>query len=194
MGPRLPGCLFLVLMLAAAIITALLVSFVLAAGAAWRAREGHNPGARTVRLLGRRLSPRTASHDAAQALLLYATSTKVLQQTREEILVTLGIFKRRGPCNMLVFGVGIDSPMWAGFNAGGRTIFLEESLQWIGEVKKEVAAVNITMEVHHVQYNTKIGQAARLLEYAKILGREDCQPHQEIWTSRCILALTQLPM
>ncbi|VAI79485.1 unnamed protein product [Triticum turgidum subsp. durum] len=37
--------------------------------------------------------------------------------------------KRRAPCNLLVFGLGGETPLWRALNHGGRTVFLDEN-QW----------------------------------------------------------------
>ncbi|VAI94168.1 unnamed protein product [Triticum turgidum subsp. durum] len=57
----------------------------------------------------------------ADALVHYATSNSTPQQTADEIGVSLRVLQRRSPCNFLVFGLGLDSPMWAALNHGGRT-------------------------------------------------------------------------
>lgn len=66
-------------------------------------------------------------HDVALALLHFATTKEVPQQSREEIAATLGLLLQRAPCNFLVFGIWHDSLLWATFNYGGRTVFVDES-------------------------------------------------------------------
>jgi uncharacterized protein (TIGR01627 family) len=44
--------------------------------------------------------------------------------TRTEYTAIVDELLRRGPCNLLVFGCGPDSPMWRTLNAGGTTAFI----------------------------------------------------------------------
>jgi glucuronoxylan 4-O-methyltransferase len=94
-----------------------------------------------------------------QPLVHYATSNATPQQTAEEIRVALRVLQRRTPCNFLVFGLGLDSPMWAALNHGGRTVFLEEDAAWIGSVRGRHPA----LESHHVAYDTALADADALL-------------------------------
>nr|XP_010917567.1 probable methyltransferase At1g27930 [Elaeis guineensis] len=71
-------------------------------------------------------SSSSPSVDLAAALLHYATTRTVPQQSRAEIRISFDVLRRRGPSNFLVFGLGHDSLMWSAFNAGGTTVFLEE--------------------------------------------------------------------
>lgn len=66
-------------------------------------------------------------HDVALALLHFATTKELPQQSKDEIAMTLGVLLQRAPCNFLVFGMWYDSLLWATFNYGGRTVFLDES-------------------------------------------------------------------
>ncbi|KAK7818581.1 putative methyltransferase [Quercus suber] len=60
------------------------------------------------------------------AILHYATSRVVPQQTLSEIKISFNILQILAPCNFLVFGLGHDSLMWASLNPRGTTLFLEE--------------------------------------------------------------------
>ena len=95
----------------------------------------------------------------AEALVHYATSNTTPQQTSEEIGVALCVLQRHAPCNFMVFGLGLDSPMWAALNHGGRTVFLEEDAAWIGSVRGRHPA----LESHHVPYDTALADADALL-------------------------------
>lgn len=55
--------------------------------------------------------------------------------------------KKRGKCNILVFGLGVDSQYWHDLNEGGRTVFIENKDKWI--------ALNPGLEVVKVGYNSK---------------------------------------
>ncbi|KAG6425501.1 hypothetical protein SASPL_115939 [Salvia splendens] len=58
-----------------------------------------------------------------EAVLQYATSTVVPQQSLAEISVTFHILRSLAPTNFLVFGLGRDSLMWASLNPHGKTLF-----------------------------------------------------------------------
>jgi glucuronoxylan 4-O-methyltransferase len=53
------------------------------------------------------------------------------------------------PCNFLVFGLGEDSYIWEQINVGGRTVFLEDDLEWIQKFN------DCGLEIHPVKYDTK---------------------------------------
>jgi glucuronoxylan 4-O-methyltransferase len=103
--------------------------------------------------------PQPLSLPVAEALVHYATSNATPQQTTEEIGVALRVLQRHAPCNFLVFGLGLDSPMWAALNHGGRTMFLEEDAAWIGSVRGRHPA----LESHHVPYDTALADVDALL-------------------------------
>ena len=54
------------------------------------------------------------------------------------------------PCNLLVFGLGDDSYLWSKINNKGKTIFLEDSKEWIASVNDG------TLDVEHVVYQTSV--------------------------------------
>jgi glucuronoxylan 4-O-methyltransferase len=89
----------------------------------------------------------------------YTTSNVTPQQTADEIGVSLRVLQRRAPCNFLVFGLGLDSPMWAALNHGGRTVFLEEDASWIASVRSKHPG----LESYHVAYDTVLTDADSLL-------------------------------
>ncbi len=53
------------------------------------------------------------------------------------------------PCNFLVFGLGEDALVWDQINAGGRTAFLEDDIDWISKF------VNQGLEIYDVVYDTR---------------------------------------
>ncbi|KAL4423795.1 hypothetical protein ABPG75_001096 [Micractinium tetrahymenae] len=55
----------------------------------------------------------------------------------------------------LVFGVGLDSDVWAAVNCQGRTAFLEDSEEWIGRIRGSHPG----LEVHHVTYQGRLSAA-----------------------------------
>ncbi|CAH2065859.1 unnamed protein product [Thlaspi arvense] len=80
-----------------------------------------------------------------QSIVHYATSLNVPQQSFEEISITLDVLKNRIPCNFLVFGLGLDSLMWASLNPGGTTVFLEEDPEWMEAVLNDAPFLRLTM-------------------------------------------------
>ncbi|URE32556.1 plant-specific domain TIGR01627 family protein [Musa troglodytarum] len=62
------------------------------------------------------------------ALVNYAASSNSTGKMREEDLrAVAGVLRRRAPCNLLVFGIGHETPLWRALNHGGRTVFLDEN-------------------------------------------------------------------
>ncbi len=71
------------------------------------------------------------------------------QMSAPQIEAIAGAIKSRGPhCNMLVFGLGNDSPLWAALNANGYTLFLEDVGDWIAKI----LSVHPTLDVQRVSY------------------------------------------
>lgn len=61
--------------------------------------------------------------------------------------------------NLLVFGCGRDSQLWTSLNKG-RTVFLEDNLEWIRKTRSQIPGV----EIHHLTYGTKPSEATMLLK------------------------------
>ncbi|CAA0809848.1 Glucuronoxylan 4-O-methyltransferase 3 [Striga hermonthica] len=123
----------------------------------------------------------------SESLVHYATSRNTTpQQTLGEISVTLRALQSKSPCNFLIFGLGHDSLLWATLNHNGRTMFLEDSKEWIAEVKKRAPS----LEVRQVAYDTRVGQADELLREA---SGGACRVVGDPRSSRCQLALKDLP-
>ncbi|KAL1289762.1 hypothetical protein HN51_058151 [Arachis hypogaea] len=95
-----------------------------------------------------------------KAILHYATSRIVPQQSLAEIKISFDVLKSMGrPCNFLVFGLGHDSLMWASLNPGGTTLFLEEDPKWVQTVLKDAPS----LRAHTVRYRTRLRDADQLL-------------------------------
>ncbi|XP_047321568.1 probable methyltransferase At1g27930 [Impatiens glandulifera] len=124
-----------------------------------------------------------------KALLHYATSPVVPQQSYAEISISLAILQRRSPCNFLVFGLGHDSLMWAAFNAAGTTLFLEEDPKWFHTVLQRAP----DLRAHTVRYRTKMSEADELFSWYR--SEPDCSTSksQLRGNDKCKLALTGLP-
>ncbi|XP_057542072.1 probable methyltransferase At1g27930 [Amaranthus tricolor] len=124
----------------------------------------------------------------SKAILHYATSKIIPQQTLEEVTESFNVLQSKSPCNFLVFGLGYDSLMWAGLNPDGTTLFLEESPEWVNIVLKDAPYLNAKT----VPYRTQLKDADRLLEsYRK---NPSCDPTTTLKGNReCPLALDNLP-
>ena len=55
----------------------------------------------------------------------------------------------QSPCNLLVFGLGMDSLLWKKINQKGQTVFLEDDASWISKFK------NTDLDIYNVQYTTE---------------------------------------
>uniref|UniRef100_M4EMP6 Uncharacterized protein n=1 Tax=Brassica campestris TaxID=3711 RepID=M4EMP6_BRACM len=124
-----------------------------------------------------------------QAIVHYATSTITPQQNIHEISISFNVLKELAPANFLVFGLGLDSLMWASLNPRGKTIFLEEDLEWFQKVTKDAPFLH----AHHVRYRTQLQEADKLLRSYKT--EPSCFPAKAYLrgNERCKLALTGLP-
>lgn len=123
------------------------------------------------------------------AILHYATSHIVPQQSLAEIRVSFDVLRSLSPCNFLVFGLGHDSLMWASFNAGGTTLFLEEDPKWVQTILKNAP----DLRAHHVKYRTQLSESDDLLKSYR--SEPDCSPIKSFVKNndKCKLALVGLP-
>lgn len=123
------------------------------------------------------------------AILHYATSNVVPQQSLAEITVTFDVLRSLGPTNFLVFGLGHDSLMWASLNPRGKTLFLEETPKWVQTVLKDAP----TLRAHTVRYRNQLSQADELLHHFR--SEPDCSPRKSFirGNHKCRLALNMLP-
>lgn len=81
------------------------------------------------------------------------------QMTVEEYRYIGDRISEKAPGNLLVFGVGKDSALWMEINRGGKTIFLEDSREWLTQVQQNCP----NLEAYHVEYGTKRKDWAELL-------------------------------
>ncbi|CAN6326098.1 unnamed protein product [Urochloa humidicola] len=115
----------------------------------------------------------------AEALLHYAASPDTPQLTRAELsLAARAIMSRAAPRNLLVFGLGRDTALWAALNhgAGGRTVFLEEDPSWIADARA-AHPPGLGLEAYHVAYDTVLadaGELLRLRDDPACVARPDC--------------------
>ncbi|XP_065879693.1 arabinogalactan O-methyltransferase 1-like isoform X1 [Euphorbia lathyris] len=98
-----------------------------------------------------------------EAILHYATTRVVPQQSRAEIKLSFDVLNSIAPCNFLVFGLGHDSLMWTSLNPRGNTIFLEEDPQWVHIILQRIPA----LRAYVVKYRTHLRDADELLSSYK---------------------------
>ncbi|KAF2316392.1 hypothetical protein GH714_041733 [Hevea brasiliensis] len=123
------------------------------------------------------------------AILHYATSRVVPQQSRAEITLSFDVLKALAPCNFLVFGLGHDSLMWTSLNPRGTTIFLEEDPKWVHTVLQRAP----NLRAYVIKYPTQLREADKLLSSYK--REKECMPPDVRLkgNTRCKLALSMLP-
>ncbi|MEP6565348.1 MAG: hypothetical protein ABJB10_09430 [Mesorhizobium sp.] len=69
-----------------------------------------------------------------------------IQMSPAQIQCIAGSILARGKdCNLLVFGCGYDSPLWAAINDAGFTIFMETDPEWADRVKGLSPGLNILL-------------------------------------------------
>ncbi|KOM31504.1 hypothetical protein LR48_Vigan01g105900 [Vigna angularis] len=125
-----------------------------------------------------------------RAILHYATSQIVPQQSLSEITITFDVLQALNrPANFLVFGLGHDSLMWAGLNADRPQLFLEEDPKWFQTVLKDAPF----LRAHTVRYRTQLREADQLLSSYR--SEPACSPATATLrgNERCKLALQNLP-
>jgi len=85
-------------------------------------------------------------------------------KTTEAIKVVHAI-EQFDQCNLLVFGLGNDSPFWCEANKNGRTVFLEDYQPWYDKITgkyPEIEAYNISYPCNITQWQELIDQPNRL--------------------------------
>lgn len=80
-----------------------------------------------------------------------------MQQSRTQAEITVNeisrVYKMKGHCNLLIFGLGYDSSFWHDINFRGRTVFIEDSQEWISNVQQTQGK---NFEIVKVQYQTEL--------------------------------------
>lgn len=167
------------LSLVAILIGVITTGAVILVAVAFLTRSGKSASAATTALLCSLASSASDSgadprYDATptqlKAILHYATSRVVPQQTLSEVRLSFKVLRELSPCNLLVFGLGHDSLMWAGLNPRGTTVFLEEDPKWFHTVLER----NPELRAFHVNYNTQLSEADDLLAMAR--DEPECSP------------------
>lgn len=100
------------------------------------------------------------------------------QMKVEEYMIIADELLRRGPCNLLVFGAGKDSRVWARLNLGGRTVFVDDNATWGQTVVDECPTCSVML----VQYWTTLerdgGNVALVGDPALVLAAGVAQMHE----------------
>ncbi|KAM0906994.1 hypothetical protein ACQ4PT_016406 [Festuca glaucescens] len=108
----------------------------------------------------------------------------------EDVRAIASVLRRRAPCNLLVFGLGAETPLWRALNHGGRTVFLDENPFYVAHME---GAHGPGLEAYDVAYATAVRELPDLLDAARASRRAECRPVQNLLFSECRLAITDLP-
>ncbi|KAF3338948.1 protein IRX15-LIKE-like protein [Carex littledalei] len=130
------------------------------------------------------------SEPVIAALIHYAANTNsTVRMPETDIRAVANILRRRGPCNLLVFGVSTETPLWIALNSGGRTVFLDENQYYIAYLEPRHPG----LEAYDVTYTTRVRDLQDLLSTARATRATDCRPIQHLLFSECRLAVNDLP-
>lgn len=105
------------------------------------------------------LTTETMSGQDFSALIRKILMGNPHQLSRREYDYVAQLIAARGGCNLLIFGVGNDSELWLAANREGKTVFLEDSLEWIERVRERFPRIDIQA----VNYGTTRDQWQELL-------------------------------
>ena len=72
----------------------------------------------------------------------------------------IATIRSRGPCKLLVFGLGRDSPLWSRVNLGGMTVFLEDDPMWFQQILRK----HRQLTAHLVDYASRREEWRELLD------------------------------
>ncbi|CAN6200709.1 unnamed protein product [Urochloa humidicola] len=103
-----------------------------------------------------------------------------------DVRAIAAVLKRRAPCNLLVFGLGGETPLWRALNHGGRTVFLDENQYYVSHLEGRHPG----LEAYDVAYTTTVREFPGLLDAARAA---ECRPVQNLLFSDCRLAINDLP-
>ncbi|XP_076909800.1 arabinogalactan O-methyltransferase 2-like [Bidens hawaiensis] len=120
------------------------------------------------------------------------TSIKQQGLPEKEIRFLLDIIRQKSPCNVLVFGFEHDYIKLHNINKGGTSVFLENNLEKVKDMKGEFKMFNATF-VYKVEYKTYAKDAYKLLKHARSSPSCDMNSGMSNIMSECKLGLTGLP-
>ncbi|XP_062229632.1 protein IRX15-LIKE-like [Phragmites australis] len=106
-----------------------------------------------------------------------------------DVRAIAAVLKRRAPCNLLVFGLGGETPLWRALNHGGRTVFLDENQYYVSHLEGRHPG----LEAYDIAYTTTVREFPDLLDAARAAHAAECRPVQNLLFSDCRLAINDLP-
>ncbi|KAF0904549.1 hypothetical protein E2562_035444 [Oryza meyeriana var. granulata] len=125
------------------------------------------------------------------ALVQYAAAegNSTVSMPGADVRAIAAVLKRRAPCNLLVFGLGGETPLWRALNHGGRTVFLDENQYYVSHLEGRHPG----LEAYDVVYTTTVREFPDLLDAARAARAAECRPVQNLLYSDCRLAINDLP-
>ncbi|GJN19036.1 hypothetical protein PR202_gb06267 [Eleusine coracana subsp. coracana] len=126
------------------------------------------------------------------ALVQYAAAAGNSTKTSmpdPDVRAIASVLRRRAPCNVLVFGLGAETPLWRALNHGGRTVFLDENPYYV----EHLEGAHPGLEAYDVSYATAVRDMPELLAAAAAAQAKECRPVQNLLFSECQLAINDLP-
>lgn len=88
-----------------------------------------------------------------------------IQLRPAEIIKIAHTTRKFEKCNMLIFGLGNDSPFWCEINSKGRTVFLEDYKPWYEKITgmfPEIEAYSITYPLNITQWREALEHPGQL--------------------------------
>ncbi|CAD6335722.1 unnamed protein product [Miscanthus lutarioriparius] len=125
------------------------------------------------------------------ALVQYASAggNSTASMPGGDVRAIAAVLRRRAPCNLLVFGLGGEVPLWRALNHGGRTVFLDENQYYVSHLEGRHPG----LEAYDVAYTTTVREFPDLLDAARAARAAECRPVQNLLFSDCRLAINDLP-
>ncbi|KAL6629127.1 hypothetical protein ACP70R_028892 [Stipagrostis hirtigluma subsp. patula] len=125
------------------------------------------------------------------ALVHYAAvaGNSTMSMPEPDVRAIASVLRRRAPCNLLVFGLGAETPLWRALNHGGRTVFLDENPYYVAHLE----GAHPGLEAYDVSYATAVRELPDLLDAARAARAAECRPVQNLLFSECRLAINDLP-
>tara|TARA_R110000796_G_scaffold235612_1_gene354675 strand:+ start:2640 stop:3200 length:561 start_codon:yes stop_codon:yes gene_type:complete len=85
------------------------------------------------------------------------------QMTLEEYDFIVNLTQQITPCNMLIFSMGKDSKLWNFVNKG-RTVFIEDSLEWINKIKEpDMEWYNVKYDIPRYEWQARVQERDKKL-------------------------------